>query len=241
LLGSEICRILPQLEDFIKDVVSDKSLGGLDTTQKLETRPNPHVLSGAKLTLPWLSPYEYGLDWLQKLVQISVDPHTPAMRDHEIMARWPLEAAHIPCALECLKQGLVVSTTPLNQRGVKIEELVVTPPTIGECESVTPSQCLQESTVLECPLVDWIAPPRVEHGWELVEIPTEQPLDSDGFVNLGPESGLELGNFIYPDDVGGTSTMENMSAYEMVGRDAPRARGRTVSFRDDVDCFTQCS
>ena len=129
------------------------------------------------------------------------------------------------------------SLSSRDEAGVKVKQLHVAPAPLGECESVPSGEVVEEGAPLERLLVDRGSVPGVENCRKLIEIPTEKPCDAFWLVELCPETGLDLGHFLDPDHIGTTGAVEDVTTYVMVGRAAPRARGRSVSFCHNVDFF----
>ena len=125
--------------------------------------------------------------------------------------------------------------SPLDQAAVEVEKFHIRPKPLGQCEAISTREVVEEAASLESLLVDRRALPTVENCWKFVKIPTEKPCDAFWFVELCPETGLELGHFLDPDHIGTSGAVTNVTSYEVIGRAAPRARGRRVSFCHDVD------
>ena len=108
---------------------------------------------------------------------------------------------------------------------------------LGQTNPISSGEVVEETAPLESLLVDRGSVPGVENCRKLIEIPTEKPCDAFWLIKLCPKTGFDLGHFLNPDHICPTGAVEDVTTYIMIGGDAPRARGRRVSFSNDVDFF----
>jgi len=179
-------RVITDRQDLVEHVIANGFSSGLTASEKLDARPDEHILGDAGLPPLGLAADEDRDDilWEEGFVELPVQEHPSSMTDYEVVDGWTFQAGNGSRSLEHLGERLSESLAACDEGAVEIKKFHIRTKTFDRSQPVPSGQVMKEGGVPEGVLVNGGAIPIIEKCSKLVQISAEEPLESFWFVEM---------------------------------------------------------